>query len=882
MENQPSAFMSYTHVDDSDNRLTEFCKLLSYEVNRIIGKEFPIFQDNTDILWGENWRTRINESLNSVTFLIPIITPSYFNSEACRNELEKFLKREKDLGRTDLILPMYYIETPVFENGTDKLADVIYERQYFDWRKFRTKNFDTEEVREKFAELARQIKIALERKTTPYHRKRTTTLVTPNEENDELGTEKIIEIRQVDNFECDIPPANVKWVGREKELLNLDSPIFKVIFITGIGGQGKSGLASHFIKNVIEKSNEWDYWDWRDFKEEGNRLHSKLISIIERISVGKIRGSQLKEESIENIIELFFRELGSKRVIFVFDNIDKYIDLEEFLPIGGMRLLIRQILHREHNSKFIFTCRPFIRNAEVGFYQLQLSGLSISDTEKLLKSYNIPFKDSEITSLTKNVYELTSGHPLWINFIAAQAKRGSENLNNFIRGIRTKSNFDEKDFSAILSQNILLTVWNTLNENQKILLRGMSETIRAEREENLRRIMRAYLKHNRFTKALNTLKALNLVVVKSSPSEPDLLELHPLVKEFIRSKFGRIEQSRFITLYVEFYNDLICLLKPKLSWQSPLSVFQNWTNKIELEINKGDFKSALSSLLDINESILTAGYVEEFIRVSEPLFSTIDWIRAITEEYNYFHIILKSYIECLIDLGRYEEAEGLLLKYQKCLPDKGTDYVSFCHTYSSLYFSKEEYEESIKWAEQGEVLVRESGVETSVDIKHRKALALRETRKPKNIEKALEIFLGGEKLNNLLKGKQKDSADHGSAFWGNIGRCMWYMQRNSEALLFYRKSLTILNQEATSLTITNKGYAAYWIAQTLLQQNQKETATYFYKKALIHWNAISPPKASKVEIELKGLLSKNKGLEQIIKLDDWEIEKYCNDWLKND
>jgi TIR domain len=131
----PVAFLSYVRfVDQYENgRITEFCKRLSGEVQLQTGEEFSIFQDRNDIAWGQQWQERINESLDAVTFLIPILTPSFFKRDACRSELERFLDREKQLKRNDLILPVYYIDCPVLNEASkrdaDPLAKVIASRQ---------------------------------------------------------------------------------------------------------------------------------------------------------------------------------------------------------------------------------------------------------------------------------------------------------------------------------------------------------------------------------------------------------------------------------------------------------------------------------------------------------------------------------------------------------------------------------------------------------------------------------------------------------------------------------------------------------------------------------------------------------------------------------
>ncbi|CAK8716344.1 hypothetical protein GMJAKD_05510 [Candidatus Electrothrix aarhusensis] len=163
------AFMSYVNLDDQHERgrLTRFRECLSGEVRMQTGEPFDIFQDRKDIAWGQQWQERIDESLDAVTFLIPIITPGFFRSDACRDELERFLKREEELKRGDLILPVYYIKCPVLQNKAkrehDTLAQVIAARQYADWRDLRFEDFTSPLVRKALANMAEQIVEALER-----------------------------------------------------------------------------------------------------------------------------------------------------------------------------------------------------------------------------------------------------------------------------------------------------------------------------------------------------------------------------------------------------------------------------------------------------------------------------------------------------------------------------------------------------------------------------------------------------------------------------------------------------------------------------------------------------------------------------------------------
>ena len=157
---QPAAFMSYVRFNDrhDDGQLTQFRERLSAEVRVQTGEEFPIFQDRNDIAWGQAWQQRIDQVLDAVTLLVVIITPGFFRSPACRAEVEHFLDRERQLGRQDLILPVYYVSTPELDDPAlkekDELTKILASRQLADWRELRFEPFTSPVVRKAIAELA--------------------------------------------------------------------------------------------------------------------------------------------------------------------------------------------------------------------------------------------------------------------------------------------------------------------------------------------------------------------------------------------------------------------------------------------------------------------------------------------------------------------------------------------------------------------------------------------------------------------------------------------------------------------------------------------------------------------------------------------------------
>jgi parallel beta-helix repeat protein len=158
--------MSYVRFNDAhdDGQLSAFRERLAAEVRAQTGREFVIFQDRADIAWGQDWQQRIDGALDVVTLLLVVITPGFFRSAACREEVARFLERERELGRSDLILPVYYISTREMDDptarGADELARVLASRQFADWRELRFEPFTSPPARRAVAQLASRMRDA--------------------------------------------------------------------------------------------------------------------------------------------------------------------------------------------------------------------------------------------------------------------------------------------------------------------------------------------------------------------------------------------------------------------------------------------------------------------------------------------------------------------------------------------------------------------------------------------------------------------------------------------------------------------------------------------------------------------------------------------------
>jgi CheY-like chemotaxis protein len=171
---QPQAFLSYTRLDNDffGGEITALRKFLELGVKVVTGqRDFGIFQDIDGIEFGQQWQTILDQAISGARLLLPIITPLFFSSAGCRDELEKFLAHEKALGRDDLILPLYYVTAPVLEKADllakDPLASVISARQRVDWRAQADLPIDDPKTRAAVRDLAQKIAAAIARTERP-------------------------------------------------------------------------------------------------------------------------------------------------------------------------------------------------------------------------------------------------------------------------------------------------------------------------------------------------------------------------------------------------------------------------------------------------------------------------------------------------------------------------------------------------------------------------------------------------------------------------------------------------------------------------------------------------------------------------------------------
>lgn len=145
---------------------------LGAQYELLTGEKLELFLDRDTLAWGDEWQQQIDESLASVAFFVPVLTPRYFRSAECRRELQAFARKAKKLGVTELLMPLVYVDVLELhsEVAVDEVVNLVRGFQWQDWTDLRFKARRSEAYRRAVAVLAQRLvdaNSALERNPIP-------------------------------------------------------------------------------------------------------------------------------------------------------------------------------------------------------------------------------------------------------------------------------------------------------------------------------------------------------------------------------------------------------------------------------------------------------------------------------------------------------------------------------------------------------------------------------------------------------------------------------------------------------------------------------------------------------------------------------------------
>ncbi|AKG68237.1 hypothetical protein WN53_03320 [Serratia fonticola] len=674
----------------------------------------------------------------------------------------------------------------------------------------------------------------------------------------------------------DIPPLVSSWVGRERELQAIQRQYYKVIFITGFGGEGKSALASQAF-SMLQTSGDYSIYDWRDFKEEEHNFHYKILSMIRLVS-SDFNLNSLSGLDDEALIQIFFNNLSNKKGLFILDNVDRYIDMETLEPINEIGKFFKAAMKFDHRSIFIFTCRPFIQYATVDFIQLSLKGLTEANTIELFNKPEIPLSKEKRLHYAKVAHNLTKGHALWLNLIMAQALRGEGSLQQFLSNIGSSISSDSTD-SALLAETILNKVWSILNERDQKLLKTLAEAVRSETAEDYAEILRDELNYNKFSKSLKTLSNLNLIIKKINS---DYIELHPLVKEFVRKNHYVGERSKYIYLLIKYYDKFLIILKEKLSHKLNFKELSGFTNKAELAINAADYQEAINSLKEVYSAINAAGYTEEYLRVCKIFLNSFSWSKNSISKIANLDVFLNDASSMAAEYGDIATCNLCIEKFESVVEGKDEKYIQLCKMKAFSSWAEKKYDTAINICEEALYLLERTNQPDKYHIENTYALSLRDSGEPKNISKALKLFTKNISLETLLDQSEKITDKFSASTYGNIGKCLALNNNHADALTCYYKSFYCVMQENDANRLINFGHVSKWIFESLHAMGENLASYYFLKFALDSWESTSPyyygqTAACEPYKKAIGAFVEN-GIKE---MDKWRIEKYCIDWVNS-
>lgn len=195
-----NVFWSYARFDDNNDsgKIHQLFDDINKEYQAITGENSDSSFIDLDIQWGDDWKKVISQSISNLPFFIAVITPSYFKSPNCMDELRNFLNIAKKEGDA-LLLPIYYIQVDDFPETDPNFVILrkILATNYKDWRSLRLNPRNDHEYRRAVNAIAIELRrrnIALE--DSPLK------TINESENDDSLGLiDQVVDIEEViDDF----------------------------------------------------------------------------------------------------------------------------------------------------------------------------------------------------------------------------------------------------------------------------------------------------------------------------------------------------------------------------------------------------------------------------------------------------------------------------------------------------------------------------------------------------------------------------------------------------------------------------------------------------------------------------------------------------------
>jgi hypothetical protein len=159
-----TVFLSYVHADNENSRgrIVQFVKDVVDTYGLLTGNPLELFVDRDDILWGQKWRQRLDSQIDRTAFLLPVVTPRYLRSDACRKELLRFAVLQDENPQSRQILPLIWVDTAESDvTDSDPVRTRLREHQHVDVSSLRLASPESPEYRARVEEVASRLAAAV-------------------------------------------------------------------------------------------------------------------------------------------------------------------------------------------------------------------------------------------------------------------------------------------------------------------------------------------------------------------------------------------------------------------------------------------------------------------------------------------------------------------------------------------------------------------------------------------------------------------------------------------------------------------------------------------------------------------------------------------------
>ena len=284
--------------------------------------------------------------------------------------------------------------------------------------------YDHDYIKQTGAKLWRSLTTVLNRKVTKSNIRNVLNQYCQEQAKNKINGELKSPVSQPESIHDWGDAIDIRYfVGRNAELERCKKWIIsdrsRLVTIIGMGGVGKTAMASKLARNIAP---EFNYVIWRSLRNAPRCLEliAELIIFISGKPKIKI------PHSIDACIALLMQHLSTSRCLLILDNADSILRSGQTggryrQGYEGYGQLLRRIADEEHQSCAIVTTREQL----IGISQrkgktspvstLQLTGLDLEEGRKVLTDNNIVAEQNTLSSLV----ELYSGNPLALKIVSA-------------------------------------------------------------------------------------------------------------------------------------------------------------------------------------------------------------------------------------------------------------------------------------------------------------------------------------------------------------------------------------------------------------------------------------------------------------------------------